>query len=287
MARNSDPYSPGAAVALEAENQPKNALDAAIEGARIADPVITTIDGRERVFVPQGFQLVDVTDPFRLAPFPTQKVTLDNRQSLSAYANRFSGANSVIIADYEAMTIAAHLDWHGHNQDGDGVTTGSNKHVATLKILPSEEFKRWDAMEGEFHKQELFAAFLEENSVDIAHPEAAVMVEISRDLEATTDQSFKGSVRLENGDRKFRFETETRVANDVVVPKEFLLNIPLYNGEQPTELRAAFRYRPTGQGLLLGFEWRRVEYQRRATFAEIAALAAEETGLPVFMGRTA
>ena len=37
-------------------------------------------------------------------------------------------------------------------------------------------------------------------------------------------------------------------------------------------------------GLMMGFQWHRVEYQRRAHFAEIATKAAEETGLPVFAG---
>lgn len=33
-------------------------------------------------------------------------------------------------------------------------------------------------------------------------------------------------------------------------------------------------------------DWRRVEYQRRAHFAEIATAASDETGRPVFFGRT-
>ncbi|MCJ8138410.1 DUF2303 family protein [Falsirhodobacter halotolerans] len=268
---------------------PRAGIEAAIEGARLADPILRLLDGRTFALTPDKHRLQDITDPHRLPPRQIQRVTLDNRRSLSDYANRFSTAASILIADYDAMTIAAHLDFHRSNQDDEEgiLLPGACKHTATFKLLPSEEFQRWDAMEGDFHPQAEFAAFLEENSVDISMPEATVMVEISRDLEATVDQSFKSSVRLENGDRKFRFETDTRVANDVVVPREFFLNIPLYNGEPPVELRAAFRFRPTAQGLLLAFEWRRVEYQRRATFAEIAATAAEETGLPFFMGRTA
>ena len=77
-----------------------------------------------------------------------------------------------------------------------------------------------------------------------------------------------------------------RTKGEVKVPREFRLAIPLFHGEAPSEIRCALRYRISPQGLVLGFEWRRVEYQRRAQFRELAYLIAEETGCPVFFGRT-
>jgi hypothetical protein len=131
------------------------------------------------------------------------------------------------------------------------------------------------------------AAFLEENAVDVVDPEPAVLIEISRDLEGTQGVTFKSSTRLENGDRSFVYETETRAKGDIRVPREFTLEIPLYEGEEPTSLRCAFRWRISGGALQMGFQWRRVEYQRRAHFAQIANAAAEATGRPVFFGRVA
>ncbi|MEI4470953.1 DUF2303 family protein [Frigidibacter sp. MR17.24] len=272
--------------AAEPDLSPIHALDAAIDAARKAQPLVSTADGREFALIHDRHELREIQNPHRLPPFVNQRVTLDTRRALVDYANRFRDGRSIIVADYTAGKIHAYLDWHRPGDESDvGAKPEACKHVATLAILPSEEWTRWDKMEGALHPQATFAAFLDENSVDIAFPEAATMVEISRDLEATTGQSFKSSTRLENGDRAFRFETETRVTNQVTVPTVFMLNIPLYEGEGPMELRAAFRYRPTPEGLLLGFEWRRVEYQRRAHFAEIATKAAEDTGLPVFLGR--
>ena len=114
-----------------------------------------------------------------------------------------------------------------------------------------------------------------------------MLIEISRDLEAVQDVNFKSSTRLESGDRAFVYETETRTKGEVKVPREFALNIPLYNGEEPVVIRCALRFRVNAGGLFLGFEWRRVEYARQAHFMQIAHMAAEETGLPVFYGRTA
>lgn len=180
------------------------------------------------------------------------------------------------------------MDWHEHNQAGLFPAVGHNAHAVTLALRPSEEFARWDEMEGKIVPQAEFARFLEENSVDVGFPEAATMVEISRDFEATVGQVYKSSTRLENGDRKLNFETETKVQNGVVIPEKFTLSIPIYNGEQPEPLTCLFRWRALGGGVVgLGFQWHRVEYQRRAHFAQIATTASEETGLPVYFGRIA
>lgn len=263
---------------------PRDALDASIEGARLADPVIDHGDGRKHAFVPERFQLQDISDPHRLPPYIKQSITVNDRASLIGYVNRFSDDRSILIANYEASTITARLDWHSDNQAATELAAQPNVHVATLKIASSLEYARWSEMEGKMHSQEEFAIFIEENVSDIIDPEHATIIEICRDLEATQGAQFKSRTRLENGDLSFKYETETRVTNDVVVPDEITLAIPLYYGEEPTEIRAKFRFRVNGGGLQLGFKWHRVEYQRQAKFQEMAHDAAEQTGRPVFFG---
>lgn len=268
------------------EADPRSALDTAMEAARIASPIIEGPDGRTHVALPERIKLHDITDPNRLPSRVKQGVTVDDRASLSAYINRFKSDRSVIIADFDALTISARLDWHEHNQGDDFPAPGHNAHAVALALRPSEEFARWNEMEGKIHPQADFARFLEENSVDVGTPEAATMIEISRDFEATVGQVYKSSVRLDNGDRKLVFESDTKVQEGVIIPEKFTLQIPIYNGEDPEELTCLFRWRAQGGGTVgLGFQWHRVEYQRRAHFAQIATTASEETGLPVFMGR--
>lgn len=268
------------------ENLPGASLDAAITAARLAEPVLG-LDDRTFVFVPRNFELVDKTDPFKLPPRIEQKLVVDDRASLVAYVNRFLDERSVILADFDSGSVTARLDWHTSNMlaDEEALRAQPCRHTATLALRPSEEFKRWSKVQGELMAQAEFAAFLEENAVDIVDPEPGVMIEISRDLEATQGASFKSSTRLENGDRGFIFETETRVRGEVKVPREFVLRIPLYHGEDAVDLRCAFRWRFSGGGLAMGFEWRRVEYQRRAHFTLLATAVAEATGCPVFFGR--
>lgn len=266
---------------------PRAALDAAIDAARLAQPAMQMPDGRHLAFVPEGYSLQDISDPLRISPRVRHVVRLDDRVSTTAYINRFGDERSVLIADFDTSTISAVLDFHHGNVEAtDGVPLpGPCEHRADFKLLPSEEFTRWDAMEGQLHSQAVFAEFLDENSCDIALPEAATMVEIARDLEASTDAAFRSAVSPESGDRKFTYETETKTKGDVIIPKQFTLNIPLYNGEGPEMLNARFRFRATPEGLQLGFVWHRVEYQRRAFFTAIATQIAEDTGRPVFAGR--
>jgi uncharacterized protein YfdQ (DUF2303 family) len=266
---------------------PGETLETVLAAARLANQMVVGEDGKLHVFVPERWRMTEVPDASFLPPWTTQRVTVDNRASLVNYANRFSDPRSILIADYDALTISARLDWHPNNSDTEAHGKAApDDHSVTLKLRQSEEFVRWDAMEGEFHEQETFARFLEENSTDVGFPEAATMIEISRDFEATVGQSYKSSVRLDNGDRCLRFESETKALNDVIVPQKFTLDIPIYNGEEPDILTANFRWKASGGGAIrLGFQWHRVEYQRRAHFAAIAHAAADETGLPVFMGR--
>lgn len=243
----------GTSILLEAD--PRSALDAAMEAARIASPVISGPDGRTHVALPERIKLHDISDPYRLPSRVRQAVTVDDRASLSAYINRYKSDRSIIIADFDALTISARLDWHDHNQGDAFPAPGHNAHAVTLALRPSEEFSRWDEMEGKIHPQADFARFLEENSVDVGTPEAATMIEISRDFEATVGQVYKSAVRLDNGDRKLVFESDTKVQEGVIIPEKFTLSIPIYNGEEPEELTCLFRWRAAGGGGVgLGFQ---------------------------------
>jgi uncharacterized protein YfdQ (DUF2303 family) len=262
-----------------------DALKALTKAEGMALKLIDAADGRQHALLPDGYKLHDITDPHRLPPRPKGTVTVDDRASLVTYVKRHKNDHSMIFADYDAGTITTRLDWHPHNQDETFGTSGARLHTAQLKILTSEEFARWDAMEGKLHPQADFAIFLEENAADIYAPEPAFMLELARDLEGTTGQSFKSRTRLSDGSHGFKFETENKIVSEVQAPEEFKLAIPVYHGEEPEVLTAKFRWRPSAQALMMGFVWHRVEYMRRARFAQLATAVAEDTGLPWVAGR--
>lgn len=263
-----------------------DAIKAVIAANTLTKPQIDTEDGRSFLLLPRDFDAKDISDPYRLPPRAAATVTVDARGSLEHYAKRHLDSDySAIFADYDKGTITAVLDWHPHNQALAAGEAGARKHICQLTLRPSEEFARWNAMAGKLHPQEDFARFIEENAIDITDPEPAHMIELSRDLEAVQSSSFKARTRLENGDMTFVFENESKITSRVVAPQSFTVTIPLYLGEEPEVLQAKFRWRPTPDGLRLGFEWHRVEYMRQARFAQIAAASAEATGLPWYLGR--
>lgn len=264
-------------------NTPRNALDAGIAAAALHKPVIEMEDGRRFAQVPDGFDLQNISDPHLLPPHIEQTITVDDRDSFTAYANRFSDDRSLIVADYDNGKISAYLDWHKDNNHE--LKPQKVKHTSTLRMRDSLEYERWSKMEGDLHSQSDFAYFIEENVADVTDPDSSDLVEICRELEATQGANFKSGQRLDNGDRSFTYENETHVKNQLAVPTQIKLLIPLYFGEEPTEITANFRFRVNPDGLRLGFQWHRVEYQRQAKFREMATLAADETGLPVFFGR--
>ncbi|EPX82066.1 DUF2303 family protein [Salipiger mucosus] len=271
----------------EPAHDPRSALEVALTSARMANPVIEGEHGKRFALTPPDFQLNEIPSPHRLPPYILQRVTVDDADSLAIYASRFSTGASVLIADIDALSVHACLDWHDHNQSDTALTPGARKHTATLKLRESEEFKRWNKIQDEFIDQMAFAEFLDENAADIVDPEPAVMIEIARDLEATQGVAFKSSTRLQTGERSITYETETHTKGDIKVPTQFTLQIPLFAGEEPIDITASFRFRPRADGLKLGFVWRRVEYRRQAEFQAIATRIAEATGLPVMFGRAA
>lgn len=267
---------------------PQNTLDATIRAARLADPVVKHDGGRTHVFVPNDFMLEDITDPHTPPPYIKQSISLSDRSSFIAYINRFKDERTILVADYDSLSINGYLDYHNASEPSDPTLEALDPmpvtHRARFSIKESLEYARWSLMEGAMHSQQDFALFIEENVFDIVHPDHAEIIEICRDLEATQGAQFKSRTRLENGDLSFKYESETRITNDVVVPEEIRLSIPLFYGEEPTEIRAKFRFRVSDGGLKLGFKWHRVEYQRQDKFHEMAMEASNETACDLFMG---
>ena len=101
-------------------------------------------------------------------------------------------------------------------------------------------------------------------------------------------QTYRSSVRLENGDRRLQFENESKARADLIIPQKFTISVAIYEGEAPQDITALFRWKPSaGDGVQLGFVWHRLQLQKLAHFREIATACGEDTGLPVIMGRMA
>lgn len=267
----------------------RNLFETALEAAHLARPCeYVTDDGRQHVLTPDGYSLSTLKDESILPSHASARIIVDDRASFSAIVARFRQPETILIGDIDKGVITALIDWHAPPLvQGEACLSGARRHQIELHLRESEEFKRWDAIEGELCSQADFARFLEENGADVLEPDGADLLELARDMEAASGAKFAGKVNLQNGDRTFKFESTTQTPETIRIPQKFVLSIPIYVGEEPLRLTALFRYRVAGGGLAFGFQWHRVDHQRLALFASIVAAASEGCGCPSYLGRVA
>lgn len=248
--------------------------------------IVNTENGQTFLVMPEGYEFHDATLPNAVSPIKPhiidQAVTIQTAQSMVDYVNRFKTDNTVLLADVDANKIVAVIDYHAPDQAEFG------KHIATLLLPYSVEWKTWTAVDKVLTPQLEFARFLEENGVDVRAPAGADLLEVCRDLQAIRRVDFKKAVRTETDNESFEYsdETETRAKGGTVeVPTKFQLGLPVYFGDSETTLFAFLRHKLDGKDLLLGIALHRTEQVRQAVFRQHVLDIAARTDRPVIFGR--
>ncbi len=165
------------------------------------------------------------------------------------------------------------------NDNADSHIAGWQDHRAKYSCPLSPEWKTWTASSGKQMSQADFAAFIENNLPDIAHPPAADMLEISRSLEAKKKVNFASGIRLANGQNELTYEEEitgTAQKGQLNVPEEFTIGIAVLEGGVSYAVQARLRYRIADSGkLTMWFELIRphkvVEDAAREVWSQIEA----------------
>ena len=249
--------------------------------------------GRTILFRPPGLMEEDVSDPNRLVERPghiRQEVWLQTGDSLVDYVNRFKTGTTVLFADIAQNRIVALIDYH---EGSDGDASGEADHLfhrATLALPHSEEWKTWTTAHGKLIGQREFACCLEETAADVAAPAGADLLDTVRDLHAIRKVNFKKAVRTATEHENFEYSEETEARSSsggVEVPTKFLLRLPVYFGDAPTELYAFLRWKLAEGSLHLGVALHRAEHVRQAVFKQIVTDVAERTDRPALFGKVA
>lgn len=244
-------------------------------------------DGREFILTPAGTTLHDVSDAQRVRSGALaairQQVKLTAKHSFVAYMTAFKAGGSRVFADLVRARFVGAVDYH----DPAAVGGSHVQHSATFELQESEEWKRWNSIDGKLMKQADFARWLEENLADIAAPEGADVLEVVRDMSAKKNVNFASAVRLANGDTSFEYVEETRAQSKqghLDVPTMFVLKIPVFYGEPAVEQRAWLRWNIDSGQLAIGIQLYRPAYVRQAVFEQIALDITEGTQLPLHFG---
>jgi uncharacterized protein YfdQ (DUF2303 family) len=133
----------------------------------------------------------------------------------------------VVFADASSRSFTLYPNFH----EGECLSWLDHKVRCTLDY--SRELKLWMSKDSQRFTQEAFAEFIDENVIDISQPTGAEMLTIAKTLEATRTEVFKSSVQTSDGTHRFTWDNTTNPdANNTVVPDEFFLALPIFDGDK-------------------------------------------------------
>lgn len=158
--------------------------------------------------------------------------------SLGAYLTRYGDANAVAFADWRARTIMAVLDYHEPNG-----SPAFGEHRARFVAQRTSDWDAWRAANDKPQGQVAFGRFLEENARVIVEPDAANIVEVCMNLDAVKRVTFQSAVRLSDGYRQIKYVEENDTKGGIRVPEAFVINVAVFEGQEPQRIPIRLRYR--------------------------------------------
>ena len=161
---------------------------------------------------------------------------LHDPESFVRLVNREAAPGTVVYADDRNREIEAVID-----ETEAGETMGWRDYRFKLEARLSWQLKAWLKLK-ERQGQVEFAEFIEERARDVVEPAAVDLQEMALAFEAVQDGQVKAKKRLQDGSHELTFNLETEVQN-VTVPKEVTLQIPLFEGGDRLQIKALIRYR--------------------------------------------
>lgn len=265
------------------------------EAEKIADLAVRAqaasfIGPDKRMWTVVGNQLLEIPSAIPSMEFPqriVQRLSVETADSLVDYIGAYRCPNkTALFASIKDDRIVGVVDYH--ESDDSGGTAMFGAHRVTLQLVRSLEWQAWAQADGKMVGQMEFVNFLEENREDIRSPDAASLLEISRDLQAIRKADFRSVVREGSQNYKIEFASATTASarkENVSVPAEFALGLPVYFGGEVVEMRALLRWKLTDENkLLLGFKLLRSERVRQSVFQQIVADVAARADVPAYYG---
>jgi uncharacterized protein YfdQ (DUF2303 family) len=250
-------------------------------------------DEREHFIVlPEGAEIRSLRD-FQFAEPPLKKagkVTAEDVPSFAAYFQRFRDDDSMIFGLPEKFTFTGILDYH-IAKDG---AAREKAHQVILELRQTARWKTWKGNNKTPMAQEQFAQFIEDNLPDIYapdgtdYPPAAVMLEVSRSLQASSSYQFNQATNLKNGQRGLTYREQIEgvagPAGELKIPDAFIVRIPIFLNQKPVEIICRLRFRIQGGKLSMWYDMLRVDEMLAAEFETARAAVAAAAECEVLLG---
>ncbi len=206
--------------------------------------------------VPKGYEskLIDLR-PQQTAPQPVQRakgvVHVVDTDSLRTYLDRHADDGTVLYV----------------RPNGSGITAVLNDHVSPaeprwqdwrvdLTWQATDAWAKWSAVDGKMLDQVAFAELIEDSIKEIARPDAATLLEVAQTFAASTNVTFRSSIRLATGQTQLAWveEQDGRAGKDglLEVPDRIVLVLAPFEGAAPRAIEARFRYRVASGAVKMG-----------------------------------
>jgi hypothetical protein len=306
----------GVAALLEATRQhveDKSYARAAmvLTGDGTAIPAILTPDGSYKLFTPSEM------DAYTDAPrFRRGTATLTSLDSFIAHINRFGDSDSAVFAcdNHESPSLTAVLDYHridtlnGEEQPRVHGDYRHGKHRSRFAFPVSDQWKAWNAGNGNRMGMADFAVFLEDNVLDVADVEAvpesakrfvemnggaakiadwSILNKLAKSLTIYENAVVTEAVNLSSGEGQLTLKADhdTEVAGvKATIPTMFFVAIPIFREGVVYRLPVRLRYRKSGAGFVFWYELWRADRAFDDAFREAVAKVDAETEAQVFFG---
>jgi len=216
-------------------------------------------------------------------------VQVHTPDALITYARRHIDKDTTTIwADVDGALITVVLNDHGVALADGSDDPGWADHRASLALRRSPEWDAWTALDGKGLSQTALAEFLEEHVQDVAAPDGATLLEVTRTFHASSSGRFKRAENLHSGDVELVYEQTTEAtagtSKTSTVPREFTVALRPYLGHDRVLIRGRFSYRIKDGTLILGFRLLNLDDISRAAVETLVTVVAGALELPYIEG---
>lgn len=233
---------------------------------------------------------------------------LSDLNSFTAHVNRFKDEDSAIFAcnDRKKPSLTGVLNYHRSGATSD---PRFGDHRAQFNFPLSDEWQAWTAFNGKELPMIGFARFLEDHIVDVTPlpnialgeqatnfaqilggrekiADAATLMSMALNMQVFEQSNTASSNNLATGEIRADFETIYNDSNGskLNVPSMFVISIPVFKGEAPSQILARLRFRKEGSKIIFFYELWRTDIVFDDAFDNALSKVAGETGVPIFVG---
>jgi hypothetical protein len=263
-------------------------LEAVSLGQKIAQP--RTGEKVHYALVPAGTELKSLAQFQFPQGVPPDRIVagvqLRDALSFIRYYAAFSDERSRIFAEPSGPSFLAVMDYHGAGA-ADLHKPEFLSHKAGFVMVKDERWNIWSGKNEKQFSQVDFAEFIEDNTADILEPSGAHMLEVARDLKASSSGSFESKVTPKNGQIQMKYteNIDGKVGSgDVEIPEFFKLSIPVFYGESPVTISARLRYRISGGTLTFHYKLYRQSEILNDAFNKAVASISEALKTEILIG---